>query len=141
MRFSTSFLASLFAAAQATLVDIKVPTAVRKGESFTAFVHVQSAQSSGEVAYIWGELPNVLDSPDNELGQILTVTDAKTLQLGVNNVRMPGLFRFDKGEVTLKVRVITYAGVAGTLDHFNCQTNIRQGDRASSDFVTLDCKR
>lgn len=54
---------------------------------------------------------------------------------------MPGLFRFDKGEVTLKVRVITYAGVAGTLDYFICQTNIKQGDRASSDFVTLDCKR
>ncbi|KAJ3473275.1 hypothetical protein NLG97_g10405 [Lecanicillium saksenae] len=107
MRFSTIFQASLLATSQATLVDIKVPTAVRKGESFTAFVHVQSAQSSGEVAYIWGELPNVLDSPDNEMGQILTVTDAKTLQLGENNVRMPGLFWFDKGEVTLKVKVIT----------------------------------
>lgn len=79
MRFSTIFQASLCAvSAQATLVDIKVPTAVRKGESFTAFVHVQSAQSSGEVAYLWGELPNELDSPDNNLGQILTVTDAKS---------------------------------------------------------------
>ncbi|OAA59363.1 hypothetical protein ISF_06298 [Cordyceps fumosorosea ARSEF 2679] len=142
MRFSSILQASLLAAsAQASLVDIKVPKAVRKGESFAAFVHVQSGMSSGEVAYIWGELPNDLNSPDNEMGQILTVTDAKTLQLGENQVRMPGLFRFNNGEVTLKVRVITYAGVAGTLDHFNCQTNIKQGDRTSSDFVPLDCKR
>ncbi|OAQ95850.1 hypothetical protein LLEC1_00273 [Akanthomyces lecanii] len=139
MRFSAIFQASLLAAsAKASLVDIKVPKAVRKGESFAAFVHVQSGMSSGEVAYIWGEFANNLNSGDDQMGQILTVTDAKTLQLGVNQVRIPGLFLFSNGEVTLKVRVITYAGVAGTLDYFICQTNIQQGDRASSDFVTLD---
>ncbi|OAA46599.1 hypothetical protein BBO_03154 [Beauveria brongniartii RCEF 3172] len=142
MRFSALLQASFLAAStHASLVDIKVPKAVRKGESFAAFVHVQSAMSSGEVAYIWGELPNNLDSPDNEMGQVLTVTDAKTLRLGENQIRMPGLFWFKDGAVTLKVRIITYAGVAGTLDHFICQTNIKQGDRTSSDFVTLDCKR
>ncbi|TQV92324.1 hypothetical protein V2A60_007014 [Cordyceps javanica] len=108
MRLSTILQASFFAACtQATLVSIKVPRAVRKGESFAAFVHVQSAMSSGEVAYIWGQLPNNLNSPDNEMGQILTVTDAKSLQLGENQVRMPGLYGFERGEITLKVRVIT----------------------------------
>ena len=63
-------------------MDIKVPKAVRKGESFAAFVHVQSGMSSGEVAYIWGELPNDLDSPDEVMGQILTVTDAKSKSRG-----------------------------------------------------------
>ncbi len=79
MRFSTIFQASLLAAStQASLVDIKVPKAVRKGESFAAFVHVQSGMSSGEVAYIWGEIANNLNSPDDSMGQILTVTDAKS---------------------------------------------------------------
>lgn len=89
MRLSTILKASLFAAsAQASLVDIKVPSAIRKGESFAAFVHVQSAMSSGEVAYIWGEMSNNLHSSDNEMGQILTVTDAKSTFTAARHTHM-----------------------------------------------------
>lgn len=78
MHFTSIFGASLLAAAaQASLVSIKVPSAVRKGESFPAHIHVQSGQSSGEVAYIFGQLPHEPANKDNEMGSILSVVSAK----------------------------------------------------------------
>lgn len=67
----------LAASAQASLVSIQVPVGVRKGEEFTAQLHVQSGQGSGEVAYIWGELPNKPNSQDDEMGHVLLVTPAQ----------------------------------------------------------------